>query len=61
MNFSNLKAIHRKELEKKIEVKKVEELNKITEEKKKLREDKEREMRTIEIIEEKIRLTQEVS
>jgi hypothetical protein len=42
-------------------VKKVEELTKIIEDKKKLKEEKERETRTIEIIEEKIKLTEDVS
>lgn len=42
-------------------MKKVEELTKIIEDKKKLKEEKERETRTIEIIEEKIKLTEDVS
>ncbi len=55
-----LKAINRKELEKKIEIKKIEEKKKIMEEKKKLEEEKLRGIRNIEILEQKIKLTQEV-
>jgi len=62
MNFVLIcsKAIQRKELEKKIEVKKVEELAKIIEEKRRLVEEKNKQLRNIEIIEEKIQLTQDV-
>ena len=49
-----------KELEKKIEVKKVEELKRIIEEKKRLVEEKTKQLRNIEIIEEKIKLTEDV-
>ena len=55
------KAIHRKELEKKIEIKKVEEKNKIIEDKKKLEQEKYRQLRNIEIVEQKIKLTEDVS
>lgn len=51
-------AINRKELETKIEVKKVEERKKLSEEKRRLEREKFKEQRTIEILEEKIRLTE---
>jgi pinin len=52
-------AKQRKELEKKIEVKKVDELAKILNEKRRLVEEKNKQLRNIEIIEEKIKLTQD--
>jgi len=52
-------AIHRKELEKKIEIKKVEDIKRIVEEKRKLEEEKYKEQQRIEIIEQKIRLAEE--
>lgn len=57
---STSQAIHRKELEKKIEIKKVEEKNKIIEDKKKLEQEKYRQLRNIEIVEQKIKLTEDL-
>lgn len=56
---STTSAIHRKELEKKIEIQKIEEKIRHTEEKKKLEEDKNREQQNIEILESKIRIASE--
>lgn len=55
---STSQAIHRKELEKKIEIKKVDDLAKIIDEKRRLVEEKNKQLRNIEIVEEKIKLTQ---
>ncbi len=57
---STTQALHRKELEKKIEIKKVEDLKRIVAEKRQLQEEKYRRLRQIEIIEQKIQLTEEV-
>lgn len=54
------KALDRKELEKKIEIKKIEEIKRISEEKKKLEQERARNMRNIKIIEKKIELTDSV-
>lgn len=54
-------ALDRKELEKKIEVKKIEEERRIAEEKKKLEQERARNLRNIKIIEKKIELTETVS
>jgi len=56
---STTQAIHRKELEKKIEVQKVEEKERDTEEKKKLEEEKSKRQQNIEILETKMRIAQE--
>ena len=57
---STKQALDRKELEKKIEVKKVEENQKIVEEKKKLELERTRNLRNIKLIEKKIDLTDSV-
>ena len=54
-------AQQRKELEKKIEVKKLEEKQKMIDEKKKLENEKSKNIRNIEILETKIHLTESVS
>ena len=51
----------RKELERKIEIKKIEEKSRVIEEKKKLEQERRWKLRNIEIIERKIRLTEDVS
>lgn len=56
---STTQAIHRKELEKKIEIQKVEEKKKHSDEKKKLEEEKYKTQKNVEILEAKIRLAQE--
>jgi hypothetical protein len=53
--------MNRKELEQKIEVKKVEEKRRIIEEKRKLEHERYKKIRNIEIIEQKIKLTEDVS
>lgn len=56
---STVQAIHRKELEKKIELQKIEEKKKVVEEKRKLEDEKHREQKNIEILETKIRIAKE--
>ena len=55
---STVQAQNRKELEQKVEEKKAEELKKILEERKRLEKEKSRQTRSIQILEEKIRITE---
>lgn len=56
---STTQAIHRKELEAKIEINKAEEIKRLTEEKKKLEKDRVRHSQIVELLESKMRITQD--
>lgn len=59
LRSSTTQAIHRKELEAKIEINKVEEIKRLSADKKRLEEEKQKQQETIEILEAKMQLSQE--